>query len=175
MVLKVAICGLWAETRPMVPWSDPTWEKWGLTWDPEVFQMDRAFEMHDEALWKDYAKADYVDRLALMPHLYLTAAHPELPDATVYPFDEVAKTTGAYWSSSMAFLMALAIHEGAKEIGLYGMAMEAHDEYGYQRPNMEYLIGLARGKGITVHIPEQSPLCKYRSQFGYRRWYGDVR
>jgi len=31
---------------------------------------------------------------------------------------------------------------------VYGVDMKADDEYGYQKPNMEYLIGLARGKGI---------------------------
>lgn len=174
MALKVAICGLWSETRPLIPWDDPTWEKWGLTWDAEVFQMDRAFEMHRPQEWKAYAPADYLERLRMMPRLCLYEAHPEVPEATVYPFDDVAKTTGYYWSSSVAFLMALAIHEQAEEIALYGIAMEGHDEYAFQRPNMEYLIGLARGKGIKVHVPEASPIARYASQYGYRRWYGDL-
>lgn len=40
--------------------------------------------------------------------------------------------------------------------------MAADDEYGYQRPNCEYLIGLARGRGIKVVIPDESPLCKFQ-------------
>jgi hypothetical protein len=172
MGLKVAVIGLWAETHGLAPWGDPAWEKWGLAWDREVFSMDRAFEIHLPREWKDNGIGDYIERLNMMPRLYLQEAHPDLPDAEVYPLAEVAKTTGDYFSSSIAYLMALAIHEGAEEIGLYGVAMEGHDEYGYQRPNMEYLVGLARGRGIKVHIPEQSPLCKYGRQYGYSTGYG---
>lgn len=170
--MKVAIVGLWAETHDLAPWNDPEWEKWGLTWDPSVFRMDRAFEMHMTREWKDYAPADYVGRLQAMPKLYLYEPHPELPHATVFPFAQVAQTTGDYFGSSIGYMLALAIHEGAEEIALYGVAMEGHDEYGYQRPNAEYLIGFARGKGIKVHIPEQSSLCKFGGQYGYTGRYG---
>jgi hypothetical protein len=37
-------------------------------------------------------------------------------------------------------------------------------EYKYQRPNLEYLIGFARGLGIEVYIPEQSSLCKFNGE-----------
>ena len=84
--------------------------------------------------------------------------------ATRYPFDEVATTIGRhYFNSSIAYAMALAIHEGAEEIAIYGVDMKGDDEYGYQKPNMEYLIGLAIGKGIKVTIPDESPLCKFQS------------
>jgi hypothetical protein len=78
-----------------------------------------------------------------------------------YPFDQVAATTGAYWNSSIAYMLALAIHEGAEEIAIYGVDMKGDDEYGYQKPNMEYLIGLAIGRGIKVTIPDASPLLKF--------------
>ncbi len=86
------------------------------------------------------------------------------PNVEKYPFRQVAETIGEYYyNSSIAYAMALAIHEGAEEIGIYGVDMKADDEYGYQRPNMEYLVGLARGKGIKVHIPKESPLCKFQN------------
>lgn len=175
MGLKVAIVGLWSETHGLAHWEDPSWEKWGLAWDTEVFQMDRAFEIHDAKEWKPWQRKDYVERLAMLPRLYLQEPYPELPDALRYPIEDVAETVGDYLSSSIAYLMALAIHEGAEEIGLYGVAMEGADEYGYQRPNMEYLVGLARGRGIKVHIPEQSPICKYSGQFGYIGRYGRLK
>lgn len=171
MGLKVAIIGLWSETHDLAPWDDNAWEKWGVTWDSDVFRLDRAFEIHPAQEWKGYAPKDYIDRLQMLPKLYLQHAHPELPNAIAFP-DEVEKTTGGGESSSVAYAMALAIHEGAEEIGLWGIAMEGRDEYGYQRENMCYLIGLARGKGIKVHIPEQSSLCKYSGQFGYVGRYG---
>jgi hypothetical protein len=50
--------------------------------------------------------------------------------------------------------------------------MRADEEYSYQRANCEYLIGLARGKGIKVHIPEVSPLLKFSGFDGYKGRYG---
>lgn len=172
MGLKVAIVGLWSETRDLIPWDDPDWEVWGLAWDSEVFSMARAFEMHLPREWKDNGIADYVERLNMIPRLYLQEKCPAVIYGEPYPLKEVAKTTGDYFSSSMAYLMALAIHEGAEEIGVYGVAMEGYDEYSYQKPNMEYLVGFARGRGIKVHIPDASPLCKYKGQYGYSKGYG---
>jgi hypothetical protein len=89
---------------------------------------------------------------------------PYLTDAEVYPFDEVEQTTGDYWCSSIAYMFALALHEGAEEIALYGVDMRGdNDEYAYQRPNMEYLIGLARGRGVLVTLPDACSLCKFVS------------
>lgn len=161
--MKVAIVGLSPATHHLAPFGKPDWEVWGLPWDAEWARFDRLFEMHDMRLLKgEYSKrkSDYFDRLAdCGVPLYMQDAYFSF--STRYPFDEVAKTTGYYWNSSIAYAIALAIHEGAEEIGVYGVDMKADDEYGYQKPNMEYLIGLARGKGIKVHIPDDSPLCKF--------------
>ena len=163
MGLKVAVIGLSPTTHDDAPWDDPTWQKWGLPWDEGYWtSLDRGFEMHDLRLLQSEHSgrpADYWDRLAEIPKVYMQEAHGP---ALAYPFDEVAKTTGRYWNSSIAYAMALAIHEGADEIGVWGVDMKGDDEYGYQKPNMEYLIGLAIGKGIKVHIPEKSPLLKFQ-------------
>lgn len=154
--MKVAIVGL-SPSHTLAPWNDPAWQKWGLGWDVNAPRMDRVFEMHDD--WREVQVKGYESRLRDCPRLYMQRAY--LPHATVFPFDEVAQDVGDYWNSSLAYALSLAIHEKAEEIGLYGIDMKGDDEYGYQKPNMEYLIGLARGRGIKVHIPEQSPLCKY--------------
>ena len=103
-------------------------------------------------MWRKFF--NYEERLRDCPDLYM--AQKFLPHAKVYPFEEVAKTCGDYWESSIAYAMSLAIHEGADEIGLWGVNMAGDDEYSYQKPNMEYLIGLAKGKGIKVFIHESS-------------------
>lgn len=159
MGLKVAIVGM-APSKSLVP--DEGWERWGLAYDPDCLRFDRAFEMHD-----DFTE---VDRLSMFPVLYMQDTF--LPNATRYPFEEVSATCGAYWESSVAYMLALAVHEQAEEIALYGIDMDAGTEYAYQRPNMEYLIGLARGKGIKVHVLESSPLCKFSKCFGYPNRYG---
>lgn len=165
--MKVAIVGLSPTTHGMAPWGDPQWEIWGLPWDEGWWpHMQRLFEMHDMRLLKgehSNRKTGYMQRLRDLPMLYMQEA--ELPNSMRYPFEEVAATIGAYYfNSSIAYAMALAIHEGAEEIAIYGVDMKGDDEYGYQKPNMEYLVGLARGKGIKVTIPEQSPLCKFTGE-----------
>lgn len=159
--MKVAIIGLSPATHDLAPWCDPTWQKWGLPWDEGYWcRMDRLFEMHDMRLLEsEHCKRPdgYFDRLKeCQPYMQTDSEFGK-----AYPFDEVAKTTGYYWNSSIAYAMAMAIHEGAEEIGLYGVDMKGDDEYGYQKPNMEYLVGLAIGRGIKVHVPDASPLLKF--------------
>lgn len=157
MGLKVAVIGLSPKTHDLAPWDDPSWQKWGLPWDEGFWpRMDRHFELHDlRLLTSEHSKRKpgYLKRLQELERLYTQEN---------YPFDEVAESIGAYYfNSSIAYAMALAIHEGAEEIGIWGVDLATTEEYAYQRPNMEYLIGIARGKGIKVHIPEDSALCKF--------------
>lgn len=167
MGLKVAVIGLAASTHDLAPWEDSSWQKWGLPWDEGWWvHMDRHFEMHDMRLLvsrHSRRKPGYFDRLRELPNLYMQEAYASIASAKAYPFDEVAKTIGAYYfNSSIAYAFALAIHEGAEEIGIWGVDMVGSDEYAYQRPNMEYLIGVARGRGIRVHVPDESPICKFQ-------------
>jgi len=161
--MKVAIVGM-SPSCANAPWGDASWQKWGLPWHDGYWAlMDRLFEMHDMRLLdSEHSKRgkDYFDRLRERP-VYMQEAYPQIQTAVRYPFEDVAHSTGAYWNSSIAYAMALAIHEGAKQIGLWGVDMKGDCEYGYQKPNMEYLIGLAIGKGIDVYIPESSPLLKF--------------
>jgi len=66
-----------------------------------------------------------------------------------------------YFNSSIAYAMAMAICDKPEEISIWGVDMTATEEYATQRPNMEFLIGLALGRGIDVKISNYSPLCKF--------------
>jgi len=162
--MKVSILGL-SPTRDQAPCDG--WEVWGMAWDCEALSMDRVFEMHDRSLVSDFARLNDCRRV------YVQQAMPEAPEAIVYPFDEVAKTTGAYWCSSVGYMLALAIHEGATDIALYGV--DGTEQYSYQHPNINFLIGLAMGKGINVHLPAGCPLLQFVSDpdFPYVERYGN--
>ena len=54
------------------------------------------------------------------------------------------------WLIFAAYMLALAIYEGVDKVGIWGVDLHCDSEYSYQRPNMEYLIGLARGRGMKV-------------------------
>ena len=163
MGLRVAIVGLSQASHDQAL-EDGSCELWGLPWDDYWPHFARHFEMHDLRLLQSAhskRKDGYFDRLRDCETLYM---QDEWEHAKAYPFDAVARTTGYYFNSSIAYMMALAIHEQADYIGLYGVDMKDGEEFGYQKPNMEYLIGLARGRGIEVYIPETSPLCKFNTQ-----------
>lgn len=173
--MKVAIVGLSDSSRHLAPWNDPEWELWGLAWDADRYQFRRVFEMHDmRDLEKFYGPelGPYLEKVGYCERVYMQDQYPEVPTSVRFPFEEVQKVTGAYWESSIGYAMALAITEGAEQIGIYGVDMRAHEEYAYQRPNMEYLIGLAKGRGIEVLIPEVSPLLKFSGFDGYAGRYG---
>jgi hypothetical protein len=175
--VKVCIAGLAESTRGLVPWEQVGWEFWGLGWDREFYRFDRVFEVHQPELLTDLPGSieDYYARLALCPVVYMDEPVKAVPTAVRYPFEEVGETCGAYWESSIAYAVALAIHEGAEEIAVYGVDMTADEEYGYQKPNMEYLLGFAKGRGIKVHLPDACPLLKHSGQFGHLGRYGRVR
>jgi len=160
--MAIAIVGL-SPSESLAPWDDIEHEKWGLPWSGYWAQCDRLFEMLCLELLHRHREArplDYFDKLAsVWVPLYMQEAYPDFP-CRVYPFEAVAETTGAYWNSSIGYMLALAIHEGHPQIDIYGVDMKADEEYFYQRPNIEYLIGLARGKGRIVTLHESS-VCRF--------------
>lgn len=132
--------------------------RWGLGGDPECLTFDAIFEVHEEVDWHP----DYVDTYETLKHagqpVYMQRRYPEIPGSLRYPFEEVDATVFAgipeneRYGSSGAYMLALAITLGFRRIGLYGFDVSL-DVYDHQRPNLAYLIGFARGKGIEVIKP----------------------
>ena len=76
------------------------------------------------------------------------------------PNDLTDATGEPYLSSSIAYELALAIYEGFEEIHLYGVDLNTESEYAWQKPGVEYLLGVAVGRGIKVVLPDNCPLLK---------------
>lgn len=174
---KIAILGSAESTRDDAPFDDPSWEIWGLAWryyDHE--RMDRCFEIHDEYLWPRYTKAELYGAWLKDPRsasgdpveVYtLPQVQARYPGCKPYPFDAARDLMGrTYFTSSFSYMLALAILEGATEIGIWGVDLVDGEEYEYQRPAAEYLLGIARAKGIEVTIPPTSSLLKSSFIYG---------
>ncbi len=175
MTRKVAIIGF-APSWQQAPWTDKTIEKWSLNEGHLMMpSVDRWFQMHPRWCWeKNMRDASYMDwargkeegianPLRDAP-IYMLETYADIPTATKYPFKEV---TDHFWpdgnpyiTSTFAYMLALAIHEGFEEIGVWGVDLSTNEEYGYQRCGAEYLIGVARGMGIKVTVPQNCPLLK---------------
>lgn len=65
-----------------------------------------------------------------------------------------------YLAASITYEIALAIYEGFEEIALYGIDLNTDSEYAWQKPSVEYFLGVAAGRGIKVVLPDNCPLLK---------------
>jgi hypothetical protein len=182
---KVAIIGSASSTIDETPWGDRSVEIWSLAWR-KVPRADVLFEMH---------RTEAVKRDAKVPHEYekilnridcpiiMQEKHSDITKSIRYPIEYIRAAVGPmldpfsdgdYFVSSIAYMLAFALYLGYEEIHLYGIDLVTDSEYGYQKPNAEYLIGMARGLGRKVYIPENSALCRNPYRYGYESRHGEV-
>lgn len=191
---KVAIVGFASSSRNLAPYGDPSWELWGLNSLYAIIPdtWSRWFEIHPrEHFAKDLNRAelkqigsDHYEWLRKLPGpgnrkyrpVYTQQHYAEIPASVAWPRDEINTWTrtrfGAsaetdYFTSTPGEMMAMAVWMGFKEIALFGIDLCEDGEYAYQRPGLEYWIGIARGMGIKVHIPASAALCKASYVYGY--------
>lgn len=187
---KCAIVGFCDSSRGFAPYADPTFEVWGLNRGYLFQKRaDRWFEMHGENIWTSQQRRPgrHVDWLnAFHGPVYMHQPF-EVQQCVVYPLKEitddlfpdcsrvgqtdaknklshpeqrVSMTEAPYISSSIAYEIALAIYEEFEEIHLYGVDLNTEAEYAWQKPGVEFLLGLAAGRGIRVVLPDNCPLLK---------------
>lgn len=177
-VKKVAIVGT-AMTHMDAPYSDPSWELWGLNdhWN-NMPRATRWFEANYDAA--SVAKVSHKPEITRLDWLkkcpipvYMEEHYPDVPMSVRYPFDEINDWISEidpngrnYFTNSVSFMIALAIYEGFDVIHLYGVDMAVGSEYEKQRPSCEFWLGLAKGRGIKLFIPDQSDLLKCLSVYG---------
>ena len=106
------------------------------------------------------------------------------PNARVFPMGQILAAFKGAWPyrlqrsgqivdgkdyevSTPALMLMHAIVEGYDEVHIYGIHLATEWEYVQQRPNMEFLIGYAAGKGIKVVLPETTPICKSHFRYAY--------
>jgi len=134
-------------------------EKWGFPWTKD-YSLDLYFEIHarDTPAWDYYGK-DPAEFFGDFPSVvYLLDELEGAENTREYPLGEAMKLSGDYLECSVSYALALAIMESVAEINLFGIS--GNDKYATQRPNIEYLIGFARGRGIVVNVEDDSLLLK---------------
>ena len=176
---KIAILGKSPSSIMQAPFGDESWEIWTL-FDMNVRQdvprFTRHFEIHPLDWFREKEK-DYYEWLCNVrgKPVYLQRLDEKIPAGVLYPKDEIVERFGRYFTNTVAWMIALAIHEAPAEIGLWGVDMAADTEYGKQKPSCEYFIGLAVGAGITMQIPDTSDLLKSRVLYGFDTDSGQMR
>ena len=170
--LKVAIIGTAPSSRSLAPFNDPTWKIWGCS--PGNMNIiprpDAWFEIHANLLWPECVNygGPYVEWLKKQTFPVFMQDQSLVPNAITFPKDDLLKKFGPFFfTSSFAWMMAFAITQGAKEIGLFGVDMASKDEYILQRPGGYYFMQLAANLGIKVSVPAESDLCQPPPLYGY--------
>ena len=177
---KIAILGSAPSSLSLAPYDDKSWAMWGTS--PGVFgvapRTDVWFEIHrfHEAepgrntvpTAKPWFSSEYTAFLRNYPGpVFMSRLIPSIPNSIVYPFEAILEKYGRYFfTSSIAWMLALAIESKPKAIGLWGVDMAASEEYSYQRPGCQHFIALAQSMGIEVYLPEESDLMQPPSMYG---------
>lgn len=168
---KVAIVGYAPSSRNLAPYQDQDFEIWGVN---ELYKiaprLDLLFELHQRQFLNSKERnplhLKYLQESKIP--IYMIKHFDDIPMSIEYPLDVILDLFGDYFTNSISFMIALAVLMGYKEIHIYGIDMATLEEYGSQKPSVEYFIGVARGRGIKVIIPAQSDLLKTQFMYGYQ-------
>jgi hypothetical protein len=178
---KVAIVGA-VNHRILAPYDDPEFEIWGIN---DMFQYgdikrwDRWFQIHDLNYYQTRPGGITIEEtLQLYAKwgcpVYMYEKYPAVPNSIRFPYEKLIDEFGRYFNNTISWLIAFAIMEGFKEIHVYGVDMAVNSEYAIQRPSCEYFLGIATGRGIKVHVPEESELLKTKFLYGYEQQEEDA-
>lgn len=174
----VLIVGSASSTLDETPWDNPDVEIWGLAWR-KLQRCDVYFDMHPIGPGRKNVPPNYLKWLSdLKKPIFTQEKIANVRNSIRYPIEQVIEalgpkldpySSGDYFASSIGYMLGLAIIDVFEEIHMYGIDLITDSEYSYQRPNTEYLIGVARGLGKKVYIPPNAALCKFSHRYGYEK------
>lgn len=197
---KIAICGFASSSRDQIPVDNPEWEIWGMNQlYRHIKRADRWFDIHWNWHEETVPGTDYRGWLATcgLP-IYMGERQGDLPTSVRFPIERLISRFGDYFTSTVAFMVALAIDEIDQRVmaqlfteqledpphvilrlralyaeytlGLFGIDLVVGEEYFWQKPCAEFWLGAASiGRGMRVYLPHASALCKQLYRYGYEK------
>ena len=180
---KIAIFGT-TPTRMEGPVQDNSgWERWTIgPGGKDAHNWERLFEVHGvwPAEFRDYlndlSKVEPPRQIVTVPQIDTPAEtwrgaiqrwkdthgltngaiEGDWKAVVRFPREAILKKYGRrmWFSSSIAWLIVLAIEEGASDIGLWGIDLESGEEYISQFVGCAHFLDLAVLAGINVHLPK---------------------
>ena len=174
---KIAVLGSAVSSVGLAPYNDPSWEIWACS--PANMTIPRKsiwFELHSIEIKKREGLDAYLDWLSKQPFkVYMQSVLPEFPNSLEFPLQPlIAKYGPFWWTSQIAFMMALAIEQKPQAIGLYGIDMAASSEYNQQRLACQFFIREILNAGFSLVVPPESDILEPAPMYGYmensRQW-----
>lgn len=182
-VKRVAILGTAPSSRPAAPYPLPgcpfdqkDWEVWCVGLDPMKITSGwhRWYEIHSPEYLIDKQNPDYAPPNELHvrwlqemaqkgAHIRLLRPSPTIPEAKIVDRQGIIDEwpgpfAREFRNSTIAWMMAEAILEGAAEIGLWGVDMALASEYQSQRSGVFFFLDQCFRRNIKVHLPPESDL-----------------
>lgn len=199
----VAIVGSNPLTRDQAPWVKGAIDIWLFNEAPAGWAKGRRcsalFQMHLPDIFRSHINRNVEDyHLWLQEEhsfpIYMIEQYPDVPSSVKFPMREIKRSlpfpkAGAepkyYFTNSVGYAVALAIHQGYERIELYGVEMASETEYVHQRSCVMLWMGIALGMGIEFIVHSgtgflDAPLYGYEGGFmvdrqlletGVKRWY----
>jgi len=170
--IKIALIGTAPSSRGLAPFNDPDWQIWACSPGnmDQLPRVDKWFEVHSNLLWPECISygQPYIEWLKKQTFPIYMQDNRLVPNATPLPIQELVNEFGKYFfTSSFAYMIAMAIKAGANEISLFGIDMASKDEYILQRAGGHYFMQEAAKRGIIVNVPFESDLAQYPALYGY--------
>ena len=170
--LKVALIGTAPSSRMLAPFNDPSWQIWACSPgnQGQLPRVDVWFELHGNLHWPENANygLPYIEWLKTLKIPVYMQNQNYVPNAVVFPMGDMVREFGRdFFTSSFAWMMALAISKGAKEIALFGIDMASRDEYILQRPGFYFFKHIAEQRGIKVSAPHESDIMQPPGLYGF--------
>jgi len=172
MEKKICLLGTAPSSMMLAPFGNPEWEIWSCS--PGTYgapRIDRFFELHrwEKAEWFSDGYIAFLQ--AFEGPIYMGQIVDEVPNSVPLPWEMLVQKYGPYFfTSSLAWMLAMAIEEGATKIALYGVDMAATTEYENQRLGCQFFAALATAMGIEVGVPPESDLFRPAPLYGICEW-----
>ena len=177
---KICIIGT-TPSRGMAPFDDPEWEVWTIGpggRDVPGHRWERLYEIHGAGRNHTWSEdfGEYLEFLSKVePPKRVITIRPisemirdwaeqhgkhDVSFAGAWSACEVMDKDGLmrkykrmWMSSSFSWAMAQALEEGVTDLGVYGVDLEAGEEYVTQFAGARHFLDLAEHLGVKIHMP----------------------
>jgi hypothetical protein len=141
-------------------------------------RKDAWFELHrwevqepgfpEDPHGKSWFSPEYVRFMELFEGpVFMSSPVPSVKNCVLFPYQRMLDLHGPYhFTSSVAWMLAYAIEQRPKAIGLWGIDMASTEEYARQRPGCQHFLGLAKSMGIEIFLPPESDLMMPTTMYG---------
>lgn len=167
---QLCLLGSAPSSLRLAPYANKDWAMCGCS--PGVYgvapRTESWVELHRFEPGQPWFSPEYCQFLASYPGpVWMADVRPEIPNSIELPLEMlIQKYSPYFFTSSLAYMMAMAIECGFKRIGLFGVDMAAASEYKDQRLGCQYFAIIARAHGIEVGVPPESDLFRPSPLYG---------